>query len=443
MVEMAMFKGLGDYQKENPQNWMRQFLANKCKWNSQDQEKLWKFENSLEVDSKADTWFKAIPAHERDTWNKLEKLFHARWPPRARVQESTKELYERLMSMKLTEEELDTKVGEEGKETWAHVEWIGKVKTIIDEIGDKENKLVPIVFDRLPLTLRLMLSDEDTETWPKFIAAIEGMKAHRIRDNLALMQRTTPQPPTPTREANTTTLERTPARTTPFANSWRPTYTRYSIAPEQQTPYTTPPPQTPATSRQFNTARNYLSTRTPESEHTLVPGDNNNMQSAYHTTPGTPSAISRRGQRQLALTAMTENKPLPDTPENQRKYAEAITRWEARHGTNANPTWATWHIPLTPGTAPLGSGECFRCGKAGHSRQSCTLTSNEGEIPIREGNWRARIHKALATPNMTMETNDTLPVFIIDGEQVEIDPAVYNVAELDFMEDQGNELGSR
>ena len=90
------------------------------------------------------------------------------------------------MMMKLTEDELDTKVGEEGQESWSHVEWIGKVKAIIDEIGDKENKLVPIVFDQLPITLWLMLNDDAMELWTKFIAAIEGLKAHRIRDNIAL-----------------------------------------------------------------------------------------------------------------------------------------------------------------------------------------------------------------------------------------------------------------
>ena len=61
MPKTAMFCGSGDYQKENPQNWLRQFLVNKCKYNSVDEEKIWKFELSLEVDSKVDFWYKAIP----------------------------------------------------------------------------------------------------------------------------------------------------------------------------------------------------------------------------------------------------------------------------------------------------------------------------------------------------------------------------------------------
>ena len=99
---------------------------------------------------------------------------------KARVTESMKELYDWLMTMKLMEDELDTKVGEEGQESWSHVEWIRKVKAIIDEIGDKENKLVPIIFDQLLITLWLMLNDDAMELWTKFIVAIEGLKAHRI-----------------------------------------------------------------------------------------------------------------------------------------------------------------------------------------------------------------------------------------------------------------------
>ena len=40
--------------------------------------------------------------------------------------------------------------------------------------------------------------------------------------------------------------------------------------------------------------------------------------------------------------------------------------------------------------------------------------------------------------NTTNDADDTLPVFLIDGDYVEVDPAIYNVTELDFTEDQEN-----
>ena len=72
-------------------------------------------------------------------------------------------------------------------------------------------------------------------------------------------------------------------------------------------------------------------------------------------------------------------------------------------------------------------------------RHMCPATNNEGEIPTREGNWCTRINKALFMQNATGMPNDVLLVFLIDGEYTEMDLVVYNVAELDFTEDQGKE----
>ena len=64
---------------------------------------------------------------------------------------------------------------------------------------------------------------------------------------------------------------------------------------------------------------------------------------------------------------------------------------------------------------------------------------NEGEeILGREGNWHVKVHRAIYTSNTTNNTNDTLPVFLIDRDYIEVDLAIYNVMELDFMEDQEN-----
>lgn len=115
MLEIPMFKGSGDYQKEKPQNWIQQFLSNKCKYNSSDNKKLWKFKLSLEVDSKVDKWYKGLTTSSKGTWDKVVQEFNVRWPMRVIVKESMKELYNRLL-------ELYMKVEEEGKEVQLHVE---------------------------------------------------------------------------------------------------------------------------------------------------------------------------------------------------------------------------------------------------------------------------------------------------------------------------------
>ena len=59
------------------------------------------------------------------------------------------------------------------------------------------------------------------------------------------------------------------------------------------------------------------------------------------------------------------------------------------------------------------------------------------EIPKLESDWRARIHGIIKS----RRTRDTLPVFIIDSEEVAIDTTIYDTSVFEFadQEDQGNE----
>jgi hypothetical protein len=69
----------------------------------------------------------------------------------------------------------------------------------------------------------------------------------------------------------------------------------------------------------------------------------------------------------------------------------------------------------------------------------CSACKNLGhiEIPRQESDWRARINGIIKS----RRTRDTLPVFIIDSEEVPIDTSVYDTSVLDFTdpEEQGNE----
>ena len=72
----------------------------------------------------------------------------------------------------------------------------------------------------------------------------------------------------------------------------------------------------------------------------------------------------------------------------------------------------------------------------GHMRPTCENLGHI-EIPKVESDWRARIHGIIRSHR----TQDTLPVFIIDCEEVTIDTSVYDTSVFEFtdQEDQGNE----
>ncbi|KAG1845765.1 hypothetical protein C8R48DRAFT_557079, partial [Suillus tomentosus] len=55
----------------------------------------------------------------------------------------------------------------------------------------------------------------------------------------------------------------------------------------------------------------------------------------------------------------------PDTATGQAAYEEQLQQWRAKWGNRARCSKHT-PFPLTPGTAQICSGECFKCGTHGH-----------------------------------------------------------------------------
>ncbi|KAG1760456.1 hypothetical protein EDD22DRAFT_765284, partial [Suillus occidentalis] len=54
-----------------------------------------------------------------------------------------------------------------------------------------------------------------------------------------------------------------------------------------------------------------------------------------------------------------------DTATGQAAYEEQLRQWRNKWGSGARCSEHT-PFPLTPGTAQICSGECFRCGAHGH-----------------------------------------------------------------------------
>ena len=107
-------------------------------------------------------------------------------------------------------------------------------------------------------------------------------------------------------------------------------------------------------------------------------------------TPASPRANAGDQLANLARQAAENNTPFPNTAEGHCNYETAFAQWCLKYGSKAE--WSTDHLPLTPGSGPLGSGECYDCGK-GHPRPNCPTPFTL--IPDIEANWRARINGLL------------------------------------------------
>lgn len=190
-------------------------------------------------------------------------------------------------------------------------------------------------------------------------------------------------------------------------------------------------------------------------EDNTTPRPTNNfyqkLQQSYHTSP-----LAQKGgnAQQLALSAVQQSRMYTDDEQGHQNYARDITAWETAFGRDAQMMFTKDPLPLTPGTAPLGSQECYQCGKAGnppHIGADCNSTTR---IPQRESSWRNYINKILFpigqrgnTPrNQPYRENVMIaPIYAAEGEYLDYDPYLYPIENVAFHDEQqqGNGAESR
>ena len=422
MPDVELFKGT-DQRKENPQNWLRKLEGSKFKFDTVDQQRIYTFSKHLDYGSKADIWFRTeLTPQDKVSWAALETAFHIKWPPLARAIPSTEEKQVELCALKLTEEEIGTKVGEdEDDQVWAHIDWALRVQALAEDIGDDKGMLISIARNNLLLSIRTLLPN-NISTWQRFTDGVCNVSLSHLGDEV---DRDRTIRATSEAIANLTISAPRPANANFNRTPYRTPYQR--LQPEL------PPTPTPPLGPNPSTPRLNAFTTPP-----FTPRSNAGNTLVNTNVPATPLTSGNIGFVTLAQQAMANNQPFPNTEEGRRKYAAVAAKWTQKYG-NMKPDWGTDHIPLTPNTSSLGSAECYLCGKAGHRRDNCPPTSIP--IPDNEATWRAHINGLVRGRSRFAESPGTLPIFIIDAEEVAIDTNVYNTSNLQFRNDenQGNE----
>ena len=82
------------------------------------------------------------------------------------------------------------------------------------------------------------------------------------------------------------------------------------------------------------------------------------------------------------------SKALPIHPRNAEgmaAYNSQILLWQSTYGQNGKGPNETRPYPLTPGTVPVASGECWRCGHRTHHPNPCPAPP----VPTLETKWRS------------------------------------------------------
>ena len=426
-----MFKGTGSG-KEQAQNWLCKFKANKFTTTTSDADRIFIFENHLEVGSRADQWFNAIPPADRTKWVDVETKFTARWPAAKKPTPTRDELHVKFTNIVLDDADMGKKVGtgEEEDQEWSHIDWVLRARAATEDIGDPSGNMIPQAKTNMPRTIRSLLPTGADKDWDTFVEVVSLIEISKLFD--AIEDRRNIQDLKSIRSNYTSPTPIPPTPSTTYRTPYRAAYQRLiPSTPTTPSPAAshTPPPTTP-----MNRSHTLPFASASSSGNTLV-------HTPASSTPLSRSSGNENTFHKWASVAMSNNQPFANTTGGHAAYTRALSDWNAKYGADTKADWHTWSKPLKPGTSPLGSSECYNCGIAGHGRSTCPNPLNS--IPKREADWRARIngiiHPKRARFNQP-ESPGTLPVFIIDGVETMVDPDIYPTDDLEFYEtDQGNE----
>ncbi|KAF5334523.1 hypothetical protein D9611_013825 [Ephemerocybe angulata] len=468
---IALFRG---DQAEKPYHWLQR-LETKFDETTPDARKIYQFEKHLEPGGRAETWYVALATTKKTTWNALVMAFKANWQAPTGTTVTKAELARELKLIRLEEVHLGQTLGEYPERMYTHIAWAEEIRSVVDQLNDTSGLLVKDVRSALPLAMKLALCPTYGD-WDTFLKDVTEVSVDRVMDhqeslnrregnggvmgditsltqkfqNFAIDRRgygaqqggsTTTAPPqtcftltpAPALQTQTPYPPATPAQGTGRTARDTPPHTTFWSARQQSTP-PTPQPVTPFRTQQRASSVNPLFTG---NDNTLRPGSIFN-RGAIPQTPSTPSPGGLSPQ-ELATRAIAASATFPNTTEGVAQYQEAIRLWEQVYPPGRNADFTTTSLPLQPGTDPIGSRECFRCGMKGHHSQQCQVPAQH-ELDRREQIWRATIYRAMSSTQA-----ETFRVAQISAEEPPFyyDEYIYDTANLVFEDDKGAQGNGR
>ncbi|KIM86069.1 hypothetical protein PILCRDRAFT_5137 [Piloderma croceum F 1598] len=313
--------------------------------------------NNIAFGSRADEWFTNLDATEKDTYDHLVTVFEKQWPLTAAPKTSKMERIQMLKDWVLKLDELGKKVEGPGRaQIWLHM----KVPTQRRVQGTTH-------------PVRDLIRTEPRRTYDKLSAAVLVLDTSNLKDRAAAYAC----------DEETAHLACEPASPT---KALRETFSSTHIQPPciiNQTSYPTaqnPFQTTGGQGNLFNTARCSIHPFCGSGPGALGMGRGTNQ------TGGTivlqlwnrPAATHHQDLLNFALPQH------PNTTEGLAAYQVQVTVW---HAANPSRKPDKQHpYPLTLGTPPVGSRECWDCGQKGHM-QSAPVCAG-ATLPEPERDWQ-------------------------------------------------------
>ncbi|PPQ72578.1 hypothetical protein CVT25_006547 [Psilocybe cyanescens] len=394
---LRMFWGDGEVDGENAQDFIngveRSFLA---KPNLSEKDKVRTFELWLKSGRAAKTWWNGLAAEEKDSWEHLRAAFEKKWPEKLITEKTMEEQHAALEASVLKEEELGKRVRVDGVEEFSHVVWADKLQRLATALKDDSGLLIPNVRRSMPRALKLLVGTQH-RTWSDFCTAVRRVSIMELEEKLELEEEQRGIQEAITRLSQ---LQQSPTR------AIREAMTAASLGP-------------PVPGPRFTMPRTV-----PSPVITQAPGPVGGMASAPQYRP---DADRLADIVRLALPIH------PNTAAGRAAYQAQVVEWNSKNA--GRPVNETRPFPLSPGTSPVASGECWRCGHEGHMGGACTSTE---PVPTMEQKWRS----IAATVKRRVETN-TVSINLVEEAGPWFDWEAYNAQVIAaYRASQGNGEGS-
>jgi hypothetical protein len=328
-------------------------------------------ELSLKAKSPAATWFTTLTKANKTSFATARDAFEVRWPIKAITEKTTAEkqalLDETVLKMSDLGKRVAASVGAE--EELSHVVWADKVERLAGDIPDTNNLLVASTRKKLPKPL-LKLVGLKAMSWKEFADAVRDITLEELMGKVEEDRELTRYAPV---------APNTPSKALGSA------FQSISIAPQPRT---------------------------------LFPNQ-------YQPTPRPTSGFSAdKPAHERLADVLTKALPIhPRNAEGISLYNTQIALWQSTYGQSGKGPNKTRPYPLTPGTVPVASGECWKCGQRTHHPGPCV----NPPVPALETKWRSiaqsirkRAETAVTTPtsvNLVAEDSDIVHTY--DANELE------------------------
>ncbi|KAJ7226035.1 hypothetical protein GGX14DRAFT_556783 [Mycena pura] len=343
-----------------------------------DARKIDAFLDYLVENSPAEKWFKMQQASATPfiTWAALEAAFHIRFPGPEKAERTPQEWERELVAMKLTLGELGSTVKVGGAEVFAHVHFAMRLLDIAREAGIANTTGgIWQSRDALPEVIREKIPATQTD-WITYTNAIKNVDRVHIREGVAKARKAQD-------------LDRRVAQVE--ARS---------------------PPLTPVSKMAVRFGRTGIAVPPGEAIAPLPMRAPAGAANPFGGGGGqgnlfTPPAMTEEGKVHLRrIMVGLGASMLQDDAAGRAEYARRVASWIRVHGTNRVLLERTGY-PLSPGTLPPASGECYGCGKLAipwHKRADCPGPA----VPAKESTFCSLCAKYLKEPRAPAAVNAVL-----------------------------------